>query len=76
MAHHELHGDVVLIGAAAAVHFHRGADAHGGHRQVRHDEVLWTARQVQQLTGLVRDGREELQHSDGVQVVPDLPTPH
>jgi hypothetical protein len=55
--------------AGGGLHLHRGADAHGRHGQVLHDEMFGAVVAVQQLRVLLWDLLEQLQHANGVQVV-------
>jgi hypothetical protein len=77
---HQLDRDVVLVGAGPHIHLHRGADAHGRHVQVAHQQVLRPPRQVQQLAVLhwrwqwfVTEGKEGVGRLDGEECTASLP---
>mmetsp|Transcript_10741 Transcript_10741/g.19426 ORF Transcript_10741/g.19426 Transcript_10741/m.19426 type:complete len:208 (-) Transcript_10741:583-1206(-) len=66
---HQLHADVVLITARAAVHLYAGTYADRWHRHMRHDECLRTAADAQHLLILRADLLKKGHHPDWVEVV-------
>ena len=69
LSHHQLHRDVVLIGARPHIHLDGGADADGGDGEVRHNQVHGSAREREQLCVGGGDGGQQGPRSQRVQVV-------